>query len=260
MQNRDFCLCGIFALVLNGCSTFGGAPPASTPVSNLSQTSVETAYIAPTLPPANTATLAPTKTQTPPPTPTPFSIAVVETQTPESGPSTAIPTADLDFGGWERYETFTGISFDTLINMDVQDYGRLIRIGDSNFRDDGIQLYVEFHIDHASSGYLPEGINASDPRSIIDGELREFKEDYTEIIMIRSVSNVIMNDYPGDDTALYTNSTDVPGTHEMTWYLAAVVHGDSVVRVYAQTPVNNAGTYLALAQRMIQTIEFPSEP
>ena len=144
--------------------------------------------------------------------------------------------------------------------MDVQDYGRLIRIGDSNFNDEGIQLYVEFYIDHASSGYLPEGINPSDPRSVIDGVLREFKEAYTEIIMIRSVSNVIMNINPGADTALYTNSTDVPGTYEMTWYLAAVVHGETVVRVYAQTPVNNAGTYLQLAQHMIRTIEFPAEP
>jgi hypothetical protein len=260
MHKRNLPFLVLISLLLSGCSALGGSPTAAALETEISPIGEESAYSAPTLPPVNTATLAPTKTHTPPPTSTPFTIAVVDTATPNVLPATIVPTTDLDYGGWEHFESAVGISFDKPINMNVRDLGRLIRIGDPSFSDEGLQLYIEFHIDPASSGYLPEGINPADPRSIIDGELREFKEEYTEIIMIRSVSNVIMNIYPGADTALFSNSTDVPGTHELTWYLAAVVNGDTIVRMYAHTPVSNPGTYLSLAQHIIRTIDFPTEP
>ena len=262
-MRKDFLyLFGIGALILSGCSLFGG----STPLDSIAeidrpQVAEATAYIAPTLPPVNTPTLAPTMTQTPAPTPSPFTVIIFDTPTPESGPSTSIPTPDFNFGGWERYETtYTRIAFDTPINMVVRDYGRLIRIGDPNFSEDGIQLFIELQVDQANSAYLPVGINPSDPRSVIDGILREFEKNYTDVTMIRPVTNVNINGYPGSDTAVRTQFSAGLETDELIWYLAAVVHEETIVRIYAQSPASTGGTYLAFAQHMIETIEFIPKP
>ena len=250
-------LFGIAALMLSGCSVFGG----SSPETNGPEVAGTKAYTGQALPPVNTPTLTPTTTQTPPPTPTPFTVVIVETPTLESGLSTPIPTIDLDFGGWERYETtYTGIAFDTPINMVTSDYGRLIRVGDLNFSDDGIQLFVEFQVDLATSSYLPDGIYPWDPHSIIDGILREFEMTYTDVTMIRAVTNVNMHGYPGSYTAVRTELTDRSGTDKLIWYLAAVVNNETIVRIYAQSPASTEGVYLALAQHMIETIEFLPEP
>lgn len=252
----------IFAFVLGGCSVLGGsAPLTSAPEAVPPQVAEATAYTAPTLPPVNTPTLAPTSTQIPPPTPSPFTIVIVETPTLESGPPTSIPTFDFNFGGWERYETnYTGIAFDTPINLETRDYGRLIRVGDPNFSAEGIQLFVEFQVDQATSSYLPDGINPSDPRSIIDGILREFDNTYTEVTMIRPVTNMNIHGNPGSNTAVRTQSIDGSGTNELIWYLAAVVHEETIVRIYAQSPASTGGVYLSFAQHMIETIEFLPEP
>ncbi|MBE9478330.1 MAG: hypothetical protein IMY80_00055, partial [Chloroflexi bacterium] len=166
MRKDYLWLFGIVALMLSGCSVFGGSTPLdSTAENDRPQVAEATEYTAPTLPPVNTATLAPTTTQTPPPTPSPFTIFIVETPTPESGPSTSMPTLDFNFEGWERFETtYTRIAFDTPINMEIRDYGRVIRIGDLDFSDDGIQLYIEVQVDNAASGYLPSGANPHDAR------------------------------------------------------------------------------------------------
>ena len=262
MRNNYLYIFVIIAFLLGGCSVFGGSTPlASAPEAVPPQVAEATAYTAPTLPPVNTPTLAPTSTQTPPPTPSPFTVVIVETPTPEGGPSTPIPTPDFNFGGWERYETnYTGIAFDTPINMVTRDYGRLITVGDPKFSDDGVQLFVEFQVDQAASNYLPDGINPSDPRSIIDGILREFDNTYTEVTMIRPVTNVNMHGYPGSNTAVRTQSIDGSGTYELIWYLAAVVHEETIVRIYAQSPASTGGVYLSFAQHMIETIEFLPEP
>lgn len=255
-------LVGILILTCSGCSLFGG----STPLDSIAeidrpQVAEATAYTAPTLPPVNTPTLAPTMTQTPPPSPSPFTVVIVDTPTLESGPSTSIPTPDFNFGGWERYETsYTRIAFDTPINMVVRDYGRLIRIGDPNFSDEGIQLFIEFQVDQSTSAYLPAGINPSDPRSVIDGILREFEKNYTVVTMIRPVTNVNMHGYPGSDTAVRTQLSVGLEIDELIWYLAAVIHEETIVRIYAQSPASTGGTYLAFAQHMIETIEFLPKP
>ncbi len=255
-------LVATLTLTCSGCSLFGGSTPLDfAPETDRPQVAEATAYTAPTLPPVNTPTLTPTTTQTPPPTPSPFTVVIVETPTPESGPSTSIPTSDFSFGGWERYETtYTGIAFDTPINMVTRDYGRLIRIGDPNFSDEGIQLFVELQVDHATSGYLPDGINPSDPRSIIDGILREFDKTYTDVTMIRSVTNVDVHGYPGSNTAVRTQLTSGSETDELIWYLAAIVHEETIVRIYAQSPASTGGVYLSFAQHMFETIEFLPEP
>jgi len=199
MRGYIHCLVGILVLTCSGCSVFGGSTPLdSTQETDRPQVAEATAYTAPTLPPVNTATLAPTTTQTPPPTPSPFTVFIVETPTPEGGPSTSIPTLDFSFEGWKRYETsYTGIAFDTPLNMEIRDYGRLIRIGDLDFSDDGIQLFVEVQVDNASSGYLPGDVNPYDPRSVVDGILNEFEKTYTDVSLIRPVANANMNGYPG---------------------------------------------------------------
>jgi hypothetical protein len=262
MRKDRLYLFGIGALILSGCSVFeGNTTLDSEPETDRVQVAETTAYTAPTLPPVNTPTLAPTTTRIPPPTPSPFTVVIVETPTPESGPSTSIPTSDFNFGGWERYETtYAGIAFDTPINMVTHDYGRLIRIGDPNFSDEGIPLFVEFQVDHANSGYLPDGINPSDPRSIMDGILREFDKTYTEVTMIRNVTNMNVHGYPGSNTAVRTQLTDGSGTDELIWYLAAVVHEETIVRIYAQSPAITGGVYLSFAQHMMETIEFLPEP
>ncbi len=253
---------GILILTCSGCSLFGGSTPLDSNTENdHSQGADATAYTAPTLPPVNTPTLAPTTTQTPPPSPSPFTVVILETPTPESDLSTSIPTPDFNFGGWERYETsYTRVAFDTPINMVVRDYGRLIRIGDPNFSEEGIQLFIELQVDQAKSAYLPADINPSDPRSVIDGILREFEKTYTVVTMIRPVTNVNMHGYPGSDTAVRTQLSVGLEIDELIWYLAAVVHEETIVRIYAQSPANTGGTYLAFAQHMIETIEFLPEP
>ena len=262
MHKNIHCLAIFLIITISGCSVFGGnAPLDSTPENDRPQAAKATAYSAPTLPPANTATLAPTTTQTPPPTPSPFTIFIVETPTPESGPSTSIPTLDFNFEGWERYETtYTGIAFDTPINMEIRDYGRVIRIGDLDFSDDGIQVFIEVQVDNAASGYLPSDVNPHDPRSVVDGILGEFEKTYTDVTLIRPVANANMNGYPGADTAVRTQLTVGSGTEELIWYLAAVVHDETVVRIYAQSPASAGGASLGLAQHMIGTIEFLPEP
>lgn len=262
MRRNIHCLVAILILTCGGCSVFGGSAPLdSTPENDRPQAAEATAYTAPTLPPVNTATLAPTTTQTPPPTPSPFTIFIAETPTPEGGPSTSIPTLDFNFEGWERYETtYTRIAFDTPIDMDVRDYGRVIRIGDLDFSDDGIQLFIEVQVDHATSGYLPDDVNSYDPHSVVDGILGEFEKNYTDVTLIRPVANTNMNGFPGADTAVRTLLTVGSGTDEFIWYLAAVVHNDTVVRIYAQSPASTGGASLGLAQQLIGTIEFLPEP
>jgi len=262
MRKDRLCLFALIALILSGCSVFEGSTPlASAPDAIPPQAAEATEYTAPTLPPVNTPTLAPTMTQTPPPTPSPFTIVIVETPTLESGPPTSMPAFDFNIGDWERYETtYTRIAFDTLTNLAIQDYGRLIRIGDPSFSDEGIQLFVEFQVDQANSSSLPEGINPSDPRSIIDGILREYDRTYSEVTMIRSVANVNVRGYPGSNTAVRTQLTSGSGTDKLIWFLAVVVHEETVVRIYAQSPDSTGGVYLSFAQHMMETIEFLPEP
>jgi len=262
MHKNIHCFVIFLIITISGCSVFGGSAPLdSTPENDRPQVAEATAYTAPTLPPANTPTLAPTTTQTPPPTPSPFTVFIAETPTPESGPSTSIPTLDFNFEGWERYETtYTGIAFDTPVNIELRDYGRVIRIGDLDFSNDGIQLFIEVQVDNAASGYLPRDINPYDPRSVVDGILNEFEKTYTDVTLIRPVANANMNGYPGADTAVRTQLTVGSGTEELIWYLAAVVHDETVVRIYAQSPASTGGTSLGLAQQMIGTIEFLPEP
>jgi len=262
MRRNIQSLVAILILTCSGCSVFEGSTSLDSALeSDRPQVAEATAYTAPTLPPANTATLAPTTTQTPPPTPSPFTIFIAETPTPESSPSTSIPTLDFNFEGWERYETtYTGIAFDTPINMELRDYGRVIRIGDLDFSDDGIQLFIEVQVDNAASGYLPRDVNPYDPRSVVDGILGEFEKSYTEVTLMRPVANANMNGYPGADTAVRTQLTVGSGTEELIWYLAAVVHDETVVRIYAQSPASTGGASLGLAQQLIRTIEFLPEP
>ncbi len=262
MRKIIHCLVVILFVTSSGCSVFGGSTALdSIPEIDRPQGTEATAYTAPTLPPVNTPTLTPTITQTLPPTPSPFTVIIIDTPTPEIALSTSIATPDFNFGGWERYETtYTRIAFDTPINMVTRDYGRLIRIGDLNFNNGGIQLFIEVQVDHAGSGYLPDGVNPYDPRSIVDGILREFEKNYTEVTMIRPVTTVNMHGYPGSDTAVRTQLSAGSGTDELIWYLAAVVHEETIVRIYAQSPASTGGTYLAFAQHMIETIEFLPEP
>ncbi|MEA1978246.1 MAG: hypothetical protein U9N80_10155, partial [Chloroflexota bacterium] len=219
MHKNIHCLVILLIITISGCSVFGGnAPLTPVPENDRPQAAEATAYTAPTLPPANTPTLAPTTTQTPPPTPSPFTVFIADTPTPEGGPSTSIPTTDFNFEGWERYETtYTRIAFDTPINMVIRDYGRLIRIGDPSFSDDGIQLFIEVQVDHAASGYLPGDVNPYDPHSVVNGILGEFEENYTDVTLIRPVTNANMNGYPGADTAVRTQLTVGSGTEEFIW-------------------------------------------
>jgi hypothetical protein len=262
MRGKIHCLVAILILTCSGCSVFdGGTPLDSTQENDHPQGTEATAYTAQTLPPANTPTLTPTKTQTPRPTPSPFTVFIVDTSTPEGGPPTFMPTSDFNLEGWERYETtYRRIAFDTPISMEIRDYGRFIRIGDPDFSDDGIRLYIEVQVDNTASSYLPSGVNPHDPRSVVDGILSEFAKSYTEVSLIRSVNNANMNGYPGADTAVRTQLAGGSGTEELIWYLAAVVHDDTVVRIYAQSPASTGGASLGLAQHIIGTIEFLPEP
>ncbi|MEA1976990.1 MAG: hypothetical protein U9N80_03735, partial [Chloroflexota bacterium] len=114
-------------------------------------------------------------------------------------------------------------------------------------------------VDHAASGYLPGDVNPYDPHSVVNGILGEFEENYTDVTLIRPVANANMNGYPGADTAVRTHLTVGSGTEEFIWYIAAVVHNDTVVRIYAQSPASTGGTSLGLAQQLIGTIEFIPE-
>jgi hypothetical protein len=94
----------------------------------------------------------------------------------------------------------------------------------------------------------------------MDGILREFDKTYTEVTMIRNVTNMNVHGYPGSNTAVRTQLTDGSGTDELIWYLAAVVHEETIVRIYAQSPAITGGVYLSFAQHMMETIEFLPEP
>ncbi|MBE9479227.1 MAG: hypothetical protein IMY80_04610, partial [Chloroflexi bacterium] len=102
--------------------------------------------------------------------------------------------------------------------------------------------------------------NPHDARSVVDGIINELEKTYTDVTLIRPITNANMNGYPGVDTAMRTQLTVGSGTEELIWYLAAVVHDETVVRIYAQTPASTGGASLGLAQHIIRTIEFLPEP
>lgn len=245
---------------LSACSVLSGAISEPSPVEiAASPTGVE--YIAPTLPPVYTETPTATIEPTPQPSPTPFTVIVEESLTPEPLHTAGIPTPAFTFTNWERFEASRfGIGLDIPNSLQATVFGQNILIASPSDAEVSVPLNVELRVDPANSFRLPDGINPADPRSVLDGILREFEAEYDEVSMIRAVSNISVRSYPAAEAAARTSISEGDPVEDSVWYLAVIVHDETIVSVYASSPANTGGAYLAVAERITDSLEFLPEP
>ncbi len=245
---------------LSGCSAVQGLLPESAPVEAVaSPTSSD--YVAPTLPPLNTETPTASPEPTLAPSPTPFTIVSVETETPEATEPVGIPTPAFTFTNWERFEASRfGIGIDIPNTLSATVLGRDIVIASPSDAEVEVPLTVELRIDAANSFRLPDGINPADPRSILEGLLQELEGSYDTVTKIRPLTNISVRNYPAAEVAVRSALGAGNAADETIWYLAAIVNQETIVRVYASSPAETGGAYLAVAERITDSLEFLPEP
>jgi hypothetical protein len=246
--------------LLSGCAALQNLPPQSAPLEVVaSPTSPD--FVAPTLPPeyTQTPTASPEPTQTT--TPTPFTVVLVDTETPEVSQTAAIPTPAFAFTNWEQFEaTRLGIAIDVPDTLRAAVLGRDVQIASPSNAEAPIPLTVELRVDAANSFRLPDGINPADPRSVLEGVLGEIESSYDMVNQIRPLTNVSVGGSSAAEAAVRTTAGTGDSADETIWYLAAIVNQETVVRVYASSPAETGGTYLAVAERITDSLEFLPEP
>jgi hypothetical protein len=252
-------LCTLTFVLLSGCSVFQGMSPQPAP-GVVTITPTTEGFIALTLPPEYTETPTATIAPTEPPTPTPFTIITVEDQTPEGTETAAIPTPAFTFTSFERFEASRfNIGIDIPNTMRATVLGQNIFIASPSNAEVPIPLTVEMRIDSVNSFRLPQGVNPADPRSVLDGVLKEIEATYDTVSMIRPVTGVGVRSYAAAEAAARTSLGEGDLAENTIWYLAVIVYEETVVRVYASSPADTGGVYLAIAERITDSLEFLSE-
>jgi hypothetical protein len=246
--------------VLSGCSSIQNVLPGPAPIEVVaSPTSAD--YVAPTLPPVSTETPTATTEPTAEPSPTPFTVVSVETETPEATTSVGVPTPAFAFTKWERFEASRfNLSINLPDALQATVLGQNIVIESPSSAEVPIQLSLELRVDSANSFRLPDGINPADPRSVLEGVLDEIEAGYDTLSMIRPVTNVNVQGKPAAEAAARTGLGAGDTAEETVWYLAVVVNQETIVRVYASAPADSGVAYLAVAERITDSLEFLSEP
>ena len=260
MPKTTLLLILISVWTLSGCSTIQRVVPDSAPVEVVSSpTSAD--YVAPTLPPISTETPTATTEPTSEPSPTPFTVVSAETETPEATTSVGVPTPAFAFTKWERFEASRfNLSMNIPDMLQATVLGQNIMIESPSSAEVPIPLSVEIRVDAANSFRLPDGINPADPRSVLEGVLDEIEANYDTLSMIRPVTNVNVQGKPAAEAAARTGLGAGDAAEETVWYLAVVVDQDTIVRVYASAPAESGVAYLAVAERITDSLEFLSEP
>jgi hypothetical protein len=245
---------------LSGCSALQGGLSQPVPVEVIASPT-QSDYIAPTLPPVYTETPTPTPMPTQVPSPTPFTIVTVESGTPGDDETDGVPTPAFTFTNWERFETNR---FDLAIlipdSLQATVLGQNIVIASPSSAEVPIPLNMEMRIDADNSFRLPDGVNPADPRSVLEGVLNEFETDYDEISMVRPIANIAVQGKSAAEAAARTTLGEGENAQQTLWYLAVIVNQQTVVRVYASSPAETGGTYLAIAERITDSLEFLPEP
>lgn len=247
-------------LFLSGCSALQGLLPESAPVQAVASPTLS-GYVAPTLPPANTETPTASPEPTSAPSPTPFTVVSVETETPEATGAAGIPTPAFTFTNWERFEASRlGIGIDVPNTLDATVLGRDIVIASPSSAEVPIPLDIELRVDAANSFRLPDGINPADPRSVLEGVMNEVETSYDSVTNIRPLTNINVRGKPAAEVALRSAIGAGDAADETLWYLAVIVDQETIVRVYASSPAETGGAYLAVAERITDSLEFLPEP
>jgi hypothetical protein len=248
----------LVALLLQGCSAVEGLLPIDPPsVEIVSTVTPEPTYFAPTLPPEYTLTPTVTLTPTSPPSPTPFQVvAVEETGEPEEGaPPTATPV--LFVGQWEPYESRRlGASIRVPPELDVYDYGQGIRVGDPGVLSGDSLLFLEILFDQSNSYRLPDGIDTTNPRNVLEAVIREVEQDFTELQLVRPIQDVYFNSIAASDVAARASLETSNSEININWYLAVAIHDETVVRFYGSSPASASVAYITVAERIADSFSF----
>lgn len=250
-----FLLAGIF---LQSCSALGGLRSTDPPVVEVATaTPIEAAYSAPTFPPEYTLTPTVTKTPTSPPSPTPFQVVTVEaTASPETS-LTPVATPILFAGQWQLYESRRlGVSILVPPELDAFDYGQGIRVGDPDVLSGNSALFVEILLDQASSYRLPDNIDTTNPRNVLEAVIRELEQDYTELQLVRPIQDVAFDSINASEVA--ARALLVSGEEEITinWYLAVAIQDETVARFYGSSPASAGVTLISVAERIAESFAF----
>jgi hypothetical protein len=247
-------------LGLSGCSALQSSISEPAPV-EVASSPIASEFVALTLPPAYTETPTATDEPTPEPSPTPFTIVTAEGETPEATEAGGVPTPAFTFTRWERFETSRlDLALTIPDTLQATVLGRDIVIGSPSDAEVPIPLSVELRVDSANSFRLPDGVNPADPRNVLEGVLQEFETTYSTVTMIRRVTFIDVQGKPAAEAAAITSLGEDESTEETVWYLAVIVNQETVVRVYASAPADTGVFYLAVAERITDSLEFLAEP
>lgn len=248
----------LLASILSACSAIGGILPTEpASVEIVATQAPTTVYVAPTLPPEYTLTPTITITPTSPPSPTPFQIVTVEVTEDAEVEETPSPTASLLLGQWERYEsTRHGVELMIPPQLEPRDFGQSILIGDVNLEESITPLFIEIRFDQAGSYRLPEGIDATNPRNVIEAVIRELEETYTEVQLVRPIQDVDFNGTPASEVAARVRLVTDTAETNLNWYLAVAIREETVVRFYASSPASAGVTYISVAERIADSFTF----
>jgi hypothetical protein len=255
---KSFPLFPLLALLLMGCTALdSGLSEGLERPEIASPAETESVYIAPTLPPEYTLTPTVTITPTLPPTPTPFQVASIEASPSPEGETQPTETPALFVGQWELYESRrlnAAIQFPP--QLSPRDFGQSILIGDANLNDETTPLFVEIRFDSAGSYRLPEGIDATNPRNVLEGVVRELEETYTEVVLVRSIQDVNFNGINAAEVAARVRLVSGTTEQNLNWYLAVAIRDETVVRFYASSPASAGVTYISIAERIAESFYF----
>jgi hypothetical protein len=248
----------VLAALLQSCAVLGDLRPTEASSAEVASTApAEPIYIAPTLPPEYTLTPTVTITPTSLPSPTPFQVVTLEsTDTPDED-VTPTPTAVLFVGQWEPYESRSlGASIRVPPELEVYDYGQSIRIGDPDILSGNSLFFLEILFDQSNSYRLPDGIDATNPRNVLEAVIHEIEGDFTEFQLVRSIQDVDFNSINASEVV--ARALLISGTSEVNinWYLAVAIRDETVVRFYGSSPASAGVTLITVAERIADSFNF----
>ena len=255
---RHLTILFLAAALLQGCAALGDMLSPETPDLETAQSNpTEPVYIAPTLPPQYTLTPTVTKTPSPPPSPTPFQIVTVEATEDPDADITRTATPILFAGQWETYESRSfNVSIQVPPELRVNDYGLSIRIGDADILSGDSLLFVEILFDQANSYRLPDGIDATNPRNVLEAVIEELEGDFTELQLVRPIQDVDLNGIRASDAAARAVLISGDTESNINWYLAVAVRDETVVRFYGSSPASAGATMISVAERIADSFRF----
>jgi hypothetical protein len=140
--------------------------------------------------------------------------------------------------------------------LDVYDYGQGIRVGDPGVLSGDSLLFLEILFDQSNSYRLPDGIDATNPRNVLEAVIREVEQDFTELQLVRPIQDIYFNSIGASDVAarasLETNNSEI----NINLYLAVAIRDETVVRFYGSSPASAGVVYITVAERIADSFSF----